>query len=911
MLKVFAFALSLIFVFVTNILAQDSQTQGQDAARQNWESVRAKAGSPDALKQHFVNPLLGGGLLSTIDNSKSGNVQIACPSSKEFLTVVIQPKGTGDFSAQIYWDRDLNGQMDSSLTVPNVSGVCADGFISCDPGTWNHCKDYQFVYSNGDLTLKEVALTDLSGCFCVNSSCGSNLVWNNLTLALKTFGGAVAGAMQQADPRFAISDARIDGAAIYFYGQKARDCTVASGGTGSLNPEQYYNSPFRIQSDTEIQVISQQQDPTSFYNLMLAPIKNMNIQTVQCSIKRVVTCSIQTAGCSITMSGNGWWHQDEQLMQLVGEGNKIGVYTEGVKTGEIIFPYGVTVTGVISSGTNNCGMSFWGEGNTLKASGEKGGGTLYFSGGVTVSGSLWMSLNNGRGYVWVENNNSLRFYEDRFGSGGYIYFGAYTCPLGNYPCSGNPPTCTAGRSCVTHSSTTTKYQCSLNGNLYDTQDQCTTSCYSGCPAGGSFNPSTGKCEATATCQTGELQTQGCFTGYGCPLGNYQCQQVNSQWMCSPYQCITQNDLQDEGDPLPAGLEDDGAKDDQGNCLGTIYIFNGKSMRCRKSGVQTGFHNCCNESQGKLYDSTGSFGGALGAIPDLARVISFVYTWTNVMGKFADVVSKAGGWIYGAYNPAESSMKFIGVMDNSVSTASDLGQTGMNLMMSKGEYVRTLEDGTVIWRAKGDPSQLTGQVGADWIKNSGMAPAIVSLATSLLIKDPVLSAAVNLAAQAALWALGYQSMSLFGVALPVPPAFVMALIQLAMALFMKRCDKQDIQTSTFRESGYCHEVGEYCVKKWPLVGCVQKAISHCCFNSKLARIIHEQGRPQLNSFGPGGGWGDPKSPNCRGLLPEEFQAMDFNKIDLSEYLEDIQRNIRQNVEQQIQDTFQKSLQDRGM
>ncbi len=68
----------------------------------------------------------------------------------------------------------------------------------------------------------------------------------------------------------------------------------------------------------------------------------------------------------------------------------------------------------------------------------------------------------------------------------------------------------------------------------------------------------------------------------------------------------------------------------------------------------------------------------------------------------------------------------------------------------------------------------------------------------------------------------------------------AVVGLAMALFMKRCDQQDIMTSTFNDSRYCHEVGEYCIKKWPMVGCVQKAKSFCCFNSKLARIIHEQG-----------------------------------------------------------------------
>src|SRR3546814_6900685 len=63
----------------------------------------------------------------------------------------------------------------------------------------------------------------------------------------------------------------------------------------------------------------------------------------------------------------------------------------------------------------------------------------------------------------------------------------------------------------------------------------------------------------------------------------------------------------------------------------------------------------------------------------------------------------------------------------------------------------------------------------------------------------------------------------------------------------------------RGSGMCVEVGSYCSSK--ILGiCVQKSRSHCCFNTKLGRIIQEQGRPQLKSFADG--WGPVKTPNCR-------------------------------------------------
>ena len=129
---------------------------------------------------------------------------------------------------------------------------------------------------------------------------------------------------------------------------------------------------------------------------------------------------------------------------------------------------------------------------------------------------------------------------------------------------------------------------------------------------------------------------------------------------------------------------------------------------------------------------------------------------------------------------------------------------------------------------------------------------------------------------------------------------------AMEYLMKACDQTSMETAMAAGSGYCHEVGTYCKKKIPLLGCVQKATGYCCFNSKLARIIHEQGRPQLKNFN---GWGDAGSPSCRGFSPDEFQAIDFSKIDLSEYVEDMVKKatdeIQSDVNQITQDFYEKT------
>ncbi|HAU5494374.1 TPA: conjugal transfer protein [Cronobacter sakazakii] len=132
------------------------------------------------------------------------------------------------------------------------------------------------------------------------------------------------------------------------------------------------------------------------------------------------------------------------------------------------------------------------------------------------------------------------------------------------------------------------------------------------------------------------------------------------------------------------------------------------------------------------------------------------------------------------------------------------------------------------------------------------------------------------------------------------------VYFAMQYLMKACDQTSMETAMQAGSGYCHEVGTYCKKKIPLLGCVQKATSYCCFNSKLARIIHEQGRPQLKNFN---GWGDSGAPQCRGFTPEEFQSIDFAKIDLSEYVEDMVKKttdeIQNNVNQITKDFYDKT------
>lgn len=111
-----------------------------------------------------------------------------------------------------------------------------------------------------------------------------------------------------------------------------------------------------------------------------------------------------------------------------------------------------------------------------------------------------------------------------------------------------------------------------------------------------------------------------------------------------------------------------------------------------------------------------------------------------------------------------------------------------------------------------------------------------------------------------------------------------------------CKENEKVLAKKREQKQAHFIGNFCSKKLKLglvSICVQKSDSYCTFNSSLGKIIQEQGREQL-----GISWGSPENPQCRGFTPDEFQKIDFSKIDLTEFVKDIQSNVQTSVIQNL-------------
>ena len=271
------------------------------------------------------------------------------------------------------------------------------------------------------------------------------------------------------------------------------------------------------------------------------------------------------------------------------------------------------------------------------------------------------------------------------------------------------------------------------------------------------------------------------------------------------------------------LQNDGQRDNLGNCLGDLYIFSGRGMECRTSGQETGWKNCCMSGSAPLADDLGS----------ATSMASAFNTITNVyhMGQIV---------YYG------------------------------NMVSGLGEY------------------------GVQMIGSFGVSPEVSSALTTVAQTGDIAGGLTTYAEAAFLN--------------PTTLALGAAMYLVEDFLLSGSCNQDDIQTAMLGDSGMCHYLDTYCKKKWPLVGCVQEAKVFCCFNSKLARIVHEQGRPQLKTFLPPWVFGD-SSGDCRGFTASEFQMLDFSKMDLSEYLGDIktkaQNTIQNTVTDKIQQYYQKT------
>jgi len=118
--------------------------------------------------------------------------------------------------------------------------------------------------------------------------------------------------------------------------------------------------------------------------------------------------------------------------------------------------------------------------------------------------------------------------------------------------------------------------------------------------------------------------------------------------------------------------------------------------------------------------------------------------------------------------------------------------------------------------------------------------------------------------------------------------------------LAQCSDEEKALVEAKEKKLTISLGQYCAEK-VLGVCIRKKKAYCTFDSKLARIVQEQGKPQLSL-----NFGSAKHPDCSAITPEQMQQMDFSHMDFSDFYDDLHNNMTlpdsNQIQQRINDTL---------
>lgn len=292
------------------------------------------------------------------------------------------------------------------------------------------------------------------------------------------------------------------------------------------------------------------------------------------------------------------------------------------------------------------------------------------------------------------------------------------------------------------------------------------------------------------------------------------------------------------------------------CHGQVFFFSGEKFECRRSGVMTAGKNCC-MSMGR----------------------------TSSACSFKNVADELG-------------------MD-------DIAMTAMSL----GNKLASLAGYDITEYISGEIAQIIVQ---NWIETGsveGLMGSLTSLlgdqATDLVLEnlsdvlaEELMQQAIEDGTMAALQEAAVAEVaSMLSTMVSVAGWIYFAYKVYNMINSMRQCSPGELMLACKKAKQVCHKVGTRCKTK-VLGACLQKMEVYCCFNSLLAKIIHEQGRPQI-----GRSWGKAKKPDCKGFTMDQFALIDLSSIpfgelygpsliehmspNLGEKLQRATENIRQN------------------
>ena len=300
----------LILFLVPVMVIADEYDDAYTAGKAAGNLIRTEINTGEKINQKISVPMTDETApLKTFgpeSEQKSMHIEITSQSSNEFLNIIASASSRGDIRNMIVeMDTDFDGVLDATYVVPyKISGVCANGFISCFTGTWSGCKYYQWRFSkSGGIRAVPVSTQDeLTGCYCINSSCNSTITFDDMPLVLKDLGGAIVGAVQSHSSNYTITHVSETQNSIKYFGQnsgaiKTNHDTYFS---GESNPESMYNpkNDAALKAQTVTHTNRQSREADSYYTNLSSSYEAIDqpVSEKSCIIRRIIDFQNTTTG---------------------------------------------------------------------------------------------------------------------------------------------------------------------------------------------------------------------------------------------------------------------------------------------------------------------------------------------------------------------------------------------------------------------------------------------------------------------------------------------------------------------------------------------------------------------------------------------------------------------------------------
>lgn len=268
------------------VLSQD-RNASLEAGKGVSREFLSRFGTPTGFQDNIVNPMLGSGELQTLDGRKSFSAPLTCGSDQSYTSVTLKIFPSGDIDlAEIQVDSNQDGSMDQILNnLPAMSGVCVNGYVSCDQGTWNNCKPFIWDASpTGVFAVSAASLLDVGSCHCLNDACAPNYSTLNFDSILRQVGAGISQALARRDYSLATTRVSVEGSTITYFGQAISKCM----GT-EVVAQTLYGNPNQISTNTTTTLEADLPESRIFSLMTTSPSANSAKNTVtyeNCNITR-------------------------------------------------------------------------------------------------------------------------------------------------------------------------------------------------------------------------------------------------------------------------------------------------------------------------------------------------------------------------------------------------------------------------------------------------------------------------------------------------------------------------------------------------------------------------------------------------------------------------------------------------